>query len=44
MFETILEAFVARGIRFVLVGGVAATIHVIGALYQRHRRLLRYGA
>ncbi len=27
MFETILEAFVARGIRFVLVGGVAATIH-----------------
>ena len=27
MFEAILAAFVARGIRFVLVGGVAATIH-----------------
>ncbi len=27
MFEAILAALVARGIRFVLVGGVAATIH-----------------
>ena len=27
MFEIILSTLVARGIRFVLVGGVAATIH-----------------
>jgi predicted nucleotidyltransferase len=27
VFETILEALTARGIRFVVVGGVAATIH-----------------
>lgn len=27
MFEAILAALVARGVRFVLVGGVAATIH-----------------
>lgn len=27
MFETILAALVARGIRFVVMGGVAATVH-----------------
>ena len=27
MFETILEALTARGMRFVVIGGVAATIH-----------------
>ncbi|MGH7711321.1 MAG: nucleotidyl transferase AbiEii/AbiGii toxin family protein [Gemmatimonadaceae bacterium] len=27
MFETIIAALVARGIRFVVVGGVAATVH-----------------